>query len=120
VGGCFAPIAPPLVVANPSRQASQPGLVGSVGRSPSDMSDDSTGLPELWDAERLAGYLGVTKHYVYRLTSEHRIRFVRVGKCLRFRPEDVAVWLDAQAVDVVSVSAAKVRRGRPRSGDLAA
>ena len=62
------------------------------------MSDDSTGLPELWDAARLAGYLGVTKHYVYRLTSEHRIRFVRVGKCLRFRPDDVAVWLDSQAV----------------------
>ncbi|MDA8269185.1 MAG: helix-turn-helix domain-containing protein [Actinomycetota bacterium] len=84
------------------------------------MSDDSTGLPELWDAERLAGYLGVTKHYVYRLTSEHRIRFVRVGKCLRFRPEDVAVWLDSQAVEVVSVSAVKARRGRPRSRDLAA
>ncbi|MDA8072802.1 MAG: helix-turn-helix domain-containing protein [Actinomycetota bacterium] len=84
------------------------------------MSDDSTGLPELWDVARLAGYLGVTKHYVYRLTSEHRIRFVRVGKCLRFRPEDVVAWLDSQAVDVVSVSPAKARRGRPRSRDLAA
>ena len=84
------------------------------------MSDDSAGLPELWDAERLAGYLGVTKHYVYRLTSEHRIRLVRVGKCLRFRPEDVAAWLDAQAVDVASESAVQARRGRPRKRDLAA
>ncbi len=84
------------------------------------MSDDSAGLPELWDAERLAGYLGVSKHYVYRLTSEHRIRFVRVGKCLRFRPEDVGAWLEAQAVDAVSVSVVKPRRGRPRTRDLAA
>jgi len=84
------------------------------------MSDDSAGLPELWDAERLAGYLGVSKHYVYRLTSEHRMRLVRVGKCLRFRPEDVGAWLEAQAVDAVSVSAIKPRRGRPRNRDLAA
>jgi excisionase family DNA binding protein len=54
------------------------------------MRGDAPELPELWDAERLAAYLDVSKHYVYRLTSEHRIRFVRVGKCLRFRPEDVA------------------------------
>ena len=84
------------------------------------MSDDSAGLPELWDAERLAGYLGVTKHYVYRLTSEHRIRFVRLGKRLRFQPEDVAAWLESQAVEAVSVSTAKARRGRPRNRDLAA
>lgn len=34
-------------------------------------------LPELWNIDRLAGYLGVSKHFVYRLTSEHRIRFVK-------------------------------------------
>ena len=84
------------------------------------MRDDSSELPELWNADRLAGYLGVSKHYVYRLTSEHRIRFVRVGKCLRFRPEDVAAWLESQAVDAVSMSVAKPRRGRPRNRDLAA
>jgi len=84
------------------------------------MRDDSSELPELWNADRLAGYLGVSKHYVYRLTSEHRIRFVRVGKCLRFRPEDVGAWLDSQAVDAVSMSVDKPRRGRPRNRDLAA
>ena len=120
MGGSFATIAPPSVVANPSRLAPQPSLVGSVDRSPVGMSDDWAGLSELWDAQRLAEYLGVTKHYVYRLTSEHRIRFVRVGKCLRFRPDDVAAWLDAQAVDVASESTVQARRGRPRKRDLAA
>ncbi len=32
-----------------------------------------TGLLELWDIERLAGYLGLSRHYVYPLTGEHRI-----------------------------------------------
>ncbi|MGC8513191.1 MAG: excisionase family DNA-binding protein [Acidimicrobiales bacterium] len=49
------------------------------------MGDDALVLSELWDTERLAGYLGVSKHYVYRLTSEHRIRFVRVGKGVSHR-----------------------------------
>lgn len=95
-------------------------MAESVDSSPQGMRDDAPGLPELWDAERLAAYLDVSKHYVYRLTSEHRIRFLRVGKCLRFRPEDVAAWLETQAVDALSISVAKPRRGRPRNRDLVA
>ncbi len=95
------------------------------------MSDDAVVLSELWDTERLAGYLGVNKHYVYRLTSEHRIGFVRVGKGLRFRPVDVAAWLESQTVAPVSTPgsapgsasvslASGARRGRPRLRDRAA
>ena len=43
------------------------------------MRDDSSDLPELWDVDRLVAYLGTSKHLVYRLTHEHRIRFLRVG-----------------------------------------
>ena len=84
------------------------------------MSDDSSALPELWDVDRLVAYLGTSKHLVYRLTHEHRIRFLRVGKELRFRPEDVAAWLESQAVDATPVLSATVRRGRPRNRDRAA
>ncbi len=95
-------------------------MAGSVGPSPGGMRDDSSELPELWDAERLAGYLGVSKHYVYRLTSEHRIRFVRVGKGLRFRPGDVVAWLESQSVAPVSFASSGACRGRPRNRDRAA
>jgi excisionase family DNA binding protein len=91
----------------------------SVDLYPVDMRDHSSELPELWDIDRLVAYLGTSKHLVYRLTHEHRIRFLRVGKELRFRPEDVATWLESQAVDVTPASP-KVRRGRPRSRDRAA
>ncbi len=60
--------------------------------------DGVNDLPELWDIDRLAGYLSVSKHFVYRLTREHRIRFVRVGKEVRFRPEDVTDWLEAESI----------------------
>jgi len=46
-------------------------------------------LPDLWTVDQLADYLGFPKSYVYRLTHERRIRFVRVGKTVRFRPDDV-------------------------------
>jgi len=94
-------------------------VAGSVDPSPLGMSDESSGLPELWDIDRLVAYLGTSKHLVYRLTHEHRIGFLRVGKELRFRPEDVAAWLEAQAVDATPVAPA-VRRGRPRNRDRAA
>ncbi|MCB1032130.1 MAG: helix-turn-helix domain-containing protein, partial [Acidimicrobiales bacterium] len=48
-------------------------------------------LPEeLWDIERLAEFLGASKRFVYRLTSERRIRYYRVAGSLRFDPDDVA------------------------------
>jgi excisionase family DNA binding protein len=94
-------------------------VAGSVDLSPLGMRDDSPALPELWDIDRLVEYLGTSKHLVYRLTHERRIRFLRVGKELRFRPEDVAAWLESQVVDATPV-ASTVRRGRPRNRDRAA
>jgi excisionase family DNA binding protein len=75
-----------------------------------DGMEDSTALPTLWTVQELAQYLGTGTRYVYRLTSEHRIRSVRVGRTVRFRPEDVAAWLDAQTRNRVEPK----RQGRPR------
>ena len=83
-------------------------------------------LPELWNIDRLAEYLGASKSFVYRLTREHRIRFLKVGKELRFRPEDVASYLEAESVPaapspaVAGAEPARLRRGRPRSRDRVA
>ena len=79
-------------------------------------------LPELWNIDRLAEYLGASKSFVYRLTREHRIRFLKVGKELRFRPEDVAAYLEAELVPAATSAAEPVRprRGRPRDRDRVA
>ncbi len=83
------------------------------------MSDNP---PELWDIDRVCAYLGCSKHLVYRLTREHRIRFVRVGKELRFRSADVAAWLEAESVPAGAAESerTRARRGRPRNRDRAA
>jgi excisionase family DNA binding protein len=77
--------------------------------------DGVNDLPELWDIDRLAGYLSVSKHFVDRLTREHRIRFVRVGKEVRFRPEDVPAWLEAGSIPAAASQflVGRARRGRP-------
>jgi excisionase family DNA binding protein len=82
----------------------------------------SDSLPELWGIDRVCAYLDCSKHLVYRLTRERRIRFVRVGKELRFRPDDVAAWLDAQSVptNAAKPRPRRPRRGRPRNRDRVA
>ncbi len=57
-------------------------------------------LPELWNVDHLAEYLDATKSFVYRLTREHRIRYIKFGKELRFRPDDVAAHLEAESVPI--------------------
>ncbi|MHB8219119.1 MAG: helix-turn-helix domain-containing protein [Acidimicrobiales bacterium] len=73
-------------------------------------------LPPLWTVSQLAEYLGVPHSFVYRLTHEHRIRFLRVGKTVRFRPEDVMAWLESATVEPSEPK----RRGRPRRHERAA
>jgi len=45
--------------------------------------------------EAAAERLGVTPRLVRRLVSERRIGFVRVGKFIRLRQEDLDVYLEA-------------------------
>lgn len=86
---------------------------------------DMSELPELWNIDRLADYLGATKSFVYRLTREHRIRFLKVGKELRFRADDVEAYLEAGSVPAAEAPttaaiARRSRRGRPRDRDRVA
>lgn len=108
-GTAFAPIAPRSARLTGSDRATVADAALITG-----MNDDQTEPPELWGVDELAAYLGVTKHYVYRLTSEHRIRFVRVGKTVRFSRTDVAAWMDAETVEAAGLEPTPIRRGRPR------
>jgi excisionase family DNA binding protein len=77
------------------------------------------GLPELWDVDRVCAYLHSSRHLVYRLTRERRIRFVRVGKELRLRRDHVSAWLEDESVpsSAAQPKASRPRRGRPRNRD---
>lgn len=58
--------------------------------------------PALLTPAEAAQYLNVTERWIRRAVAERRIDFVKVGKLLRFRREDLALFV--------------VENRRPRSG----
>ncbi len=71
---------------------------------------------DLLTVDEVAERLDAPKSFVYRLTSEHRIRFVRVGRSVRFRPEWLDEWLEREAAPVRGHEP-RPRGGRPRARD---
>jgi excisionase family DNA binding protein len=47
---------------------------------------------------QLAERLGTTPRHVRRLVAERRVPFVKVGRLVRFDPDDIAAWLDGRRV----------------------
>jgi excisionase family DNA binding protein len=62
------------------------------------MMTTSESLPQLLTMDQLAERLGVTPRHVRRLVDERRVPFLRVGRFIRFDPEQIAVWLDTNRV----------------------
>lgn len=48
----------------------------------------------LWDIDAVALRLGVRVRYVRRLVAERRIPYLKLGRLLRFDPDEVEAWLD--------------------------
>lgn len=55
----------------------------------------SDALPHLLTIEELAEHLGVTVRHVRRQVAERRVPFIKVGRLVRFDPDEIARWLDA-------------------------
>jgi excisionase family DNA binding protein len=58
----------------------------------------NAGLPRLVNIEVVADHLGVAPRYVRRLVGEQRIPFVKLGRLIRFDPDEVRAWLDEARV----------------------
>jgi excisionase family DNA binding protein len=52
----------------------------------------------LLDIEEVASWLGVEAGFVRRLIAQRRIPFFKIGKYVRFDPEDLAAWIDRQRI----------------------
>ena len=61
-------------------------------------------LPVLLDIEGVATHLNITVRHVRRLVLERRIPHLKVGRLLRFDPEEIAAWLRATEVPELSRS----------------
>jgi excisionase family DNA binding protein len=60
--------------------------------------------------DEVASWLGVEPGFVRRLIAGRRIPFVKIGKFVRFDPDEIAAWIDGQRVGVEAPS----RRRNPR------
>ena len=52
----------------------------------------------LIDTATVAARLRVTERFVRRLVDERRIPFLKIGKFVRFDPDEIAEWIDEQRV----------------------
>lgn len=56
-------------------------------------------MNRLWTVEDVAEYLGVPRNTLYQWrTKGYGPRGVRIGKHVRYRPDDVNAWLDQQVM----------------------
>ncbi len=55
--------------------------------------DASERLPRLLSIDVLADHLGVTERFVRRLVEDNRVPYLKVGKFVRFDPDDINAWL---------------------------
>ena len=51
-------------------------------------------LPKLLDITELAEHLGTSQRHLRRLIAERRIPYVKVGRLIRFDPDEITQWLD--------------------------
>ena len=72
-------IPPPQKGSNPAQRSARP-------------------LARFLDVYEVASWLGVEVGFIRRLIAERRIPFVKIGKHIRFDPEEVAAWIDGQRV----------------------
>ncbi len=56
------------------------------------MADTST-IPQLLTIDQLAERLGITVRHVRRLVAEKRVPYLKVGKLVRFNPDEIKQWL---------------------------
>lgn len=57
--------------------------------------------PPLLDIKQAAARLGISTQYLYRLCSEKRIAYVRLGTSIRFDQDDLQAWIAARRVPAV-------------------
>jgi len=66
---------------------------------------DATDLPEMITRRQLAEYLGMTEPALSMMVNRRQgPKFIRLGRSIRYRREDVLAWLDARVVDPAGVS----------------
>ena len=73
----------------------------------------------LLTAEQVAADLAVPKTWVYRAARDGRLPSVQCGRYVRFHPDDVADWVDAQRLGTLDATKESPPRPLERPGGMA-
>jgi excisionase family DNA binding protein len=69
---------------------------------------DTVDLPEIMSRKQLAAYLGMTEPALSQMASRGQgPRFIRFGRSVRYRREDVLAWLESRVVDPTQLQPTK-------------
>lgn len=55
--------------------------------------ETSEQLPRLLSIGTLADHLDVTERFVRRLVEDNRVPYLKIGKFVRFHPDDINEWI---------------------------
>ena len=59
---------------------------------------DLSNKPALLDIGPVATYLGVSPHTLYKMVSQRRIPYIKVGSRVKFDPANLDDWIKQQTV----------------------
>ena len=68
---------------------------------------------DMLTVEEVAQRLGTPVRFVRRLVAERRIRFYKIGKYVRFRPDDLAAYIRSGQVDPIRPALTIDKKGVP-------
>lgn len=54
-------------------------------------------ISPLWDTKQLAEHLGMSPRYIGQLVRESKLPYVRIGRSLRFRRDEIDAWLESRS-----------------------
>jgi len=57
-----------------------------------------------WSIEQVCQYLNIKRSAVYSLVESGSIPFYRIGRLLRFKPDDVKSWMETRRSEEIDVS----------------
>lgn len=80
------------------------------------MSTATLPRPDLLSVEQAAQRLGTEIRFVRRLVAERRIRFYKIGRYVKFDPDDLATYVQQGRVDPVRPVLTYYRNGGPVHG----
>ncbi|MBI4402811.1 MAG: helix-turn-helix domain-containing protein [Deltaproteobacteria bacterium] len=60
------------------------------------MIDNRFKSERLWDIDKLAETLGITKSWIYSQTFQNKIPFRKIAGKLRFDPIEIDAWIESQ------------------------